>query len=91
MIDEYTGKKIVSPLDLPENHFNYRTAYIEMREVFDSPLFLKMMIFTRSNPEIVFPDDPEIQDEIRAGYLDTLISCTGPYSLDIRTAIDTGL
>lgn len=73
MIDEYTGKKIVSPLDFPAD-FDYRVAYKELRDVFDSSLITKALIYAAKNPVQVYGQGTEECNEVLNGYFDLYLS-----------------
>jgi len=69
VIDEHTGKRIVSPLDSPRN-LDYRDAYLDMRQVFDNSVIDRALQFAIKIPELVYgAESDEYRRVVHGGYL----------------------
>lgn len=65
---------IATPFD-PEAYpdFNYKAAYIELREVYDSDLVRRAMVFAAQSPEKVYGKESDEYTQAKNGYFDSFL------------------
>lgn len=65
--------------------FDYKTAYKELRQVFDAPHIKKALLFAAKHPELVYGQDSEEYKDVVHGYFSLYCSIADSNSAVERT------